>query len=396
MPNQVKLGLAVLLALCCLQTRADQISNLLVEAYKSGEVEDSVDSGATSYGLERLVPVQSIEYHYGAEENESNRTHVFRLKMKSFREMTTASESHRLSQELKDLTQKSAVNQVAFEAHRQVVESILHSQLLHVISQRQKETDRLINRKLHLLSESRSSAKELLRESLGSQQLQGQLAIVQGALVGKEEISSAKAESLTQTLVSRASRLANKIKRSALQSQELRRQQLAARLEHIDKEVDWANDSKILSQVDFRYDSENRENSFRVGFNIPFARFDRSKKERESALLRSKEAIGQVKQQETKREVEERAARVQSLAEALRISQEKLAQIAAVKQRLRKSKDAEVLLAIRQSLYEMNKEVAELALEFYLTYLTHLRDLGEFSAKESVNFLDPSWAALKR
>ncbi|MCB0386987.1 MAG: hypothetical protein KDD43_16455, partial [Bdellovibrionales bacterium] len=156
------------------------------------------------------------------------------------------------------------------------------------------------------------------------------------------------------------------------------------------------DDGKILSQVDFRYDSENQENSFRVGFNIPFARFDRSKRERENAMLRSKEVMGFAKQQEVRRESEERAARVQSLAEALRISQDKLGQIASVKQKLRKSNDAEVLMAVRQSLYEMNKEVAELALEFYVTYLNHLRDLGQFAANERVNFLDPAWVGLKR
>lgn len=396
MPNQVKLAMTVVLALCSFRSGADQISNLLVRAYDSGQVEKPIDSGVRSYALERVVPVQSIEYHYGAEESESNKTHIFRLKIKSLKEMTSAPESHRLSQELNSLTQMAGVNQIGFVAHRQVVESIFHSQLLHVISQRQKETDRLINRKLHLLSESRTNAKELLRESLGSQQLQGQLAIVQGALVGKEQIPSAKAESLTQILVSRASRLANKIKKASGESQELRRQELETRLERIDKEVDWADDGKILSQVDFRYDSENQENSFRVGFNIPFARFDRSKRERENAMLRSKEVMGFAKQQEVRRESEERAARVQSLAEALRISQDKLGQIASVKQKLRKSNDAEVLMAVRQSLYEMNKEVAELALEFYVTYLNHLRDLGQFAANERVNFLDPAWVGLKR
>ncbi|MCC7406080.1 MAG: hypothetical protein IT288_16930 [Bdellovibrionales bacterium] len=399
MLSKIILGLLVVMCGWPQARAADSIALILSEALSRNGAGSSVGTTVGSTALDRVVPIQSLEYQYGADEGDSNQTHILRFNLKSVRELAMTGESQKLSQELNGLSDQLASNELRFLAHLQVVERILLSRSVALLSERQRELDRIVEKNLTLMTSAKSNAKELLRESLGAQQVQGELAALRGRLGEKESLDAGKAENLTSTLRSRAQRLVEKIQIAmggqAHASLALQRKAVETRLERIDQEVKWADERKLVSHIDLRHDTENQDNSLRVGFNLPFVRFDRATQERESALVRAKETELEVERKSDQLQIESLLRQLSGSIEALKVAQSKLERMNSARKKLSQSKDIETLLAVKQSKFDADREVLDRTLDLYATYLGLLRELGYFAKMATTNFLDPRWAELK-
>lgn len=359
-----------------------------------------------TWAVNGFIPIQNIELLYGYRDvvredflsynpvfREFNDTIRFRFNFKSAKELTTFFKSRSLSRDLIDVEKQEVLNQRQFDAYMDIVSQLLQSQMLKTLSGREAHLEKTLSNSGQLLGLEKANTRELVKElerlqkvnaeneSLKAQDLKAPLEDVENssrALIQAVGLLAKKAASLGESM----------------QPLEVKHNDLEVRLQRIDKEVSWADDRKIFDHFDYQRNNLNKEDSFRIGFNIPFLRFDNESRARDRALLSVKEAEAKRKSESTLTELRRKRAALFGLAAQVESLKSRLAKTKDISAKVKNVRDLELRSVLSDFSFELEREVLVQSLKFYSSYLEYLRDIGAFARLSNRNLLDPEFAEL--
>lgn len=360
-----------------------------------------------TWAVNGFIPIQNIELLYGYRDvvrsdfysynpvfREFNDTIRFRFNFKSAKELATFFESRSLSKELIDIEKQAAVNQRQFDAYMDIVSQLLQAQMLKTLGNREAQLEKSLSSSGQLLGSEKANTKDLVKELERLQKVNAEhesLKAQDTKVTPLEDI-----ESSSKALVQSVGLLAKKAASlgDSMQPLDVKHNDLEVRLQRIDKEVSWADDRKIFDHFDYQRNNLNKEDSFRIGFNIPFLRFDNESRARDRALLSVKEAEVKRKSESALTELRRKRAALFGLAAQVESLKARLAKTREISAKVNKVRDLELRSVLGDFSFELEREVLVQSLKFYSSYLEYLRDIGAFARMANRNLLDPEFAEL--
>lgn len=373
-------------------TFAKTLDQLLSEQLR--EVKKSPSTFQETYAYQGYVPVESMELRYGYDELDSeSETYALRFKLKSFKELSVTAESQKATKALVAAENRALRNQSIYQAYRDLVESIFYLRIQKLLKHRLQEVEATINKSTLGLGLSKINPKDLIDNLEIHANLESQ---IQPAFKNYVDVDIADVDSLVQQLMADTKSLAVKIvDLDNQQPVEIELQSIENQLEKINKQVDWADDEKLLSFFEVRKEPVQNETSYRFGINIPWIRFDGVNKARDRALMYAKDRALQRSAQEASYELGEDKTHLKVLASQIESFQQRIQKLSGLNRRLKKLKDNELQAEMSKFVFENEIGAIILGLEFYISYLDYMREKGAFSEREGVNLLSATWNTLK-
>lgn len=353
-----------------------------------------------SFAFESFVPVQSIEYRLGhsdtfeSGESSDREQHRYTFNIKSFTELAKTPESRMLSRQLLRSERQEAVNQGRFDSYLALVNHLVSSRLTQVLETRRIQLQRIVDRYNHKLGQQKINAKDLLDDFRNLQKVEAEYSSA------KEQLSDGMppaSDIVVKTLIDNVGATQKQLLRLSkdLVTPALDRAQIELRLDRINREIKWADDTKIVDSVIYQRSSIENEEAVRISFNVPFLRFDRENRSREQAMLRVKERELEMSTKAMHEKLRRNLLTLNGLAAQISSVRARFTTTNTLLGRLKNVQD----LDLRSQLIELNsqleRDILTLGQRYYTLYLEYLRDAGVFGRMD-VDFLDANWKDLSR
>ena len=353
-----------------------------------------------------FVPIQSFEFRTGYDSLDedyqgdsnidrkikdiANLSQSLRMNMKSFKEMRKTQESLNLSRELIKSENAASLNESLFQTYQGVIEGVFNSRLASVLGDRQAQLAALIEKNSLTMGLTKVNTKFLVDHLEQQQKVEGHLGAVNSK--GKSAFNANEAENFSKTLLRNISALKKKlINLEEPVALELKTKTLENRLDRLDQEVSWANDEKLFSFLEIKKDQITHDTVYRLGFNIPWIRFDGITRAREVALMRAKDQAFERQKSELKNELRVKLADIQALGAQVEALADRLEKTRGIEERLKGVKDVELKTVMSDFSFETEFDVLLLAYEFYLNYLDYLKEMGTFAQAQNQDLLHADW-----
>jgi len=384
-------------------TLQDVVSARLKELGSVPRIESERTWAASGYN-----PIQYFEYRYGRSgednkryyrvpwANEGGENHTLRVHIKSFTEIINSSASRQLSQDLLGAEQRESVNQRQFDAYLDVVQHNLQARMHKLLGGREADLQRSVETSGQMLGLPKVNVKDLVRELENLQRVDAELQGLKALRNTTASLSDGQAMEVATALIEAVGTLAKKISDVNWSGEKLRieRKRLEARLSRIDKEISWAQDRKWIDHVDFQRDTLEREDTFRIGFNLPFLRFDNENRARDKALLAAKESALERDASELRIQLRRKQAEILSLAAQVESMKSRLHRTRGIADKVKNVRDVELRAVLGDFSFELERDLVLQAQKFYTAYLEFLRDQGAFAVYAGHNLLKPNWPEL--
>lgn len=347
-----------------------------------------------SFAFEKYVPFQSFRYEYGFDDQtKGGEGHTLRIDMKSFEEMMSFSRSRQISRALLEVSRQKSINMQAYADSLSLVKAALRHRLIKLFDERGKQLSHATAKSSRLLGLTDSSPKDVVSalDRLYKTEREGE------SLKPWLEASNGRQrdlDALAKRLVTNVPVLLQKIEELDLQQEpmELKVERLEFELKELDRKVGWADDRKLLSHIELRRNFDDNENIFRINFNVPWLRFDRENQARERALHQvQKEELAR-NEQLVKSELEQMNMTLQSLAAQIASTKARLEQTLKLTKRIGRGNDIELERVLSDLVFDLERELLNLNLDFYEEYLKVLHERGLFASRPKADFLEPGWA----
>lgn len=343
------------------------------------------------------VPFESMQYRYDKDLNTNDKddsgTHSLRFKIKSAGEVFYAHQSREYSQKLLTLEMGLTQNLRSASFFQEIVEQVLIANRMNLIARRRAELQGVLDRRAQWLGLSKVDARGLVEDSMRLREVESGF----GALRARSERwmdsrYKAKPEFFDE-LVKSVEPLATTLERrmKGWGSAKLEAAQAKLKLDQFDAEMKRTDSTRFVDFVELSHEPSTNDTKFGIAINIPFIRFDTTIEQRERVLLAAKEA-------EMRREVEEEAAtsearffEIMGLAKEVAGTRDQLKKWRDISAKGAIRRDVEMQSALKHMTFKLEEDLAILTLKFYTAYIETLRDMGAFSKRPNVNFLDPNW-----
>lgn len=427
----MKLVGLLILSLVTGAAQADTLQNVLSARLKEASVMPKMDLEQTS-AFSAFMPISNFEYRYsrgsddevsrnservigqrpgggrlrGDDDNQKyyrvpwsddgNEQHTFRVNFKSFTEMAKTNESRRLSQQLVGTEQLSFTNERQYNVYMEIVEQSLQTSMQKLLEGREGELHKSVDTSGQMMGLPKINVKDLVREMERLQKVDAEMEGIKAWKNPESLLKPKEAEEISEKLIASVGALAKKMSENQWKAEKLsiERKRLELKLSRVDKEIAWADDRKLLTHVDFQRNSLDRQDSFRIGFNVPFLRFDNEGRARDKAILAVKESELKRKESELASDLRRQRLYVLSLAAQVESMKSRLQRTRGVSAKVKGVQDIELRAVLGDFSFELEREVLAVALKFYTEYLQFMRDQGAFAAYAGNNLLDPQWSSV--
>lgn len=367
---------------------------------------ETLQSPTSTNTFESYMPIQSIEYgfiftdNYGITKSSERQTEKYSLKfkIKSLTELTSFKESQKTSEKLLHLNQLDSENIRQFECYSKLVNQVFNTKIKNLLSERKLQVESSVNNKADLLGLNKTKTKDLLGDLILLQKLENNSISISNQAASYEKIEDQLADKLVRQLLDGAKPLNEKLASYFDENQKnnfnIERKQLENQLSRIGKEVAWADDEKLISHIEVNHDPFQREDSYRIAFNVPGLRFDNENRSREKILLQVKETALVHEALAAKLDLQNRMIQLQTLLEQIENAKPKFARLKLIESQVKGNKDIELLTALSQFKFDLERELLENALAYYSLYLQILKELGVYGKQQDVDLLEPTWRSL--
>jgi hypothetical protein len=428
----MKIVLLAFLSIMTGATAADTLQDVLAMRLKGASVLPSFDTERTS-SFAGYMPISFFEYRYGrGSDNEVSRNsenvlrrrsndmgwvrgdddnkkyfrvpwsddgkevHTVRVHFKSFTEIAKFEESRRFGEQLVETEKLEITNQRQFNVYMELIEQSLQIKMQKLLEGREDELHKSVENSGQLMGMPKVNVKDLVREMERLQKVDAEYEGVKAKRDVTQGLTEKQASEISQGLIDSVGALAKKMSEAEWRSEKLQieRRRLEIKLSRIDKEISWAKDRKILDHVDFQRDTLERQDAVRIGFNVPFLRFDNEDRARDKAVLAAKEGELHRKENELGSELRRQRLEVLSLAAQVESMKSRLSRAKSIGQKIKTVQDVELRAVLGDFGFELERDVVLVSLKFYMKYLEFMRDQGAFAAYPGQNLLDPRWATL--
>lgn len=328
--------------------------------------------------------------------DDGKEVHTLRVNFKSFTEMAKFEESRRFSEQLVETEKLEITNQRQFNVYMEVIEQSLQVKMQKLLEGREDELHKSVDNSGQLMGLPKVNVKDLVREMERLQKVDAEFEGVKAKREADQGLTEKQADEISQRLVESVGALAKKMAESAWRAEKLQveRRRLELKLSRIDKEISWAKDRKLIDHVDFQRDTLDRQDAVRIGFNVPFLRFDNEDRARDKAILAAKEGELHRKETELNSDLRRQRLEVLSLAAQVESMKSRLTRTRNVAQKIKTVQDVELRAVLGDFGFELERDVVLVSLKFYVKYLEFMRDQGAFAAYPGQNLLNPKWASL--
>jgi hypothetical protein len=375
-----------------------------VNSLKAVDQDDILVSGTPSY--EGFIPVQSIEYgfvfndQYSGSKSGNRQTEKYSLRfnIKSLKEISSYNESVKTSEKLALLGKTENENLRLYNCYLGLVRQIFMTKQSNLLADRNRDLEKSVNQKADMLGLSKMKSQDLLDDLILLQKLDSNLISSKAQIeaYGKvdDKLAEVAAKKLSDAIMNQYKKISTYINSNQKLTIVVERKQLEARLERINKEVGWADDEKLLSHIEVNHDPFQREDSYRVAFNIPWIRFDNENRNREKVLLFTKESSLARDVLNTESELKTKLVELETLAGQIESVKPKFDRLRLIEGQVKGIKDIAMLTSVSRFKNELELELLRNSVDFYNLYLELLRDTGTFAKFSNSDLLDPSWGSL--
>lgn len=374
-----------------------------------GKSELQIESGiqvSTTSSYEAYIPVQSIEYgfifndDYGTKKNYQQQTHKYSLKfkIKSLREITSFKDSKETSEKILQLNRSDFENSQLFDGYWKLVNQLFVTKMVKFLTARKREIESSISTKADLFGLNKVKSQDLLDDLISLQKLENNSMGANNLLAPypkvDEQTSEKSVKQLVETVKILGEKLINYIKTNSKKTLIVERKQLETHLNRIGKEIAWADDEKLISHIEINHDPFQKEDSYRIAFNIPWLRFDNENRGREKVLLQIKESELAREAVVVEQDLQNRLVQLQTLIEQIGNLKPKFDKLKLIETQARGVKDIALYTSVSQFKFELERELLQNSLSFYSLYLQLLRDMGIYAKLQNLDLLDPDWGSL--
>jgi hypothetical protein len=370
---------------------------------------EQIELNSTSE-YEKYIPIQSIQYsHRVVHHSETEKVTAgitqessLRLNLKSYQEIKSFSDSERLTTKGAKLSQLENLNQKNALVYEGFTFESLNWYLLKLFSSRKIEVESAIQQKGDLAGANLIKVKDLLDELVNLQKIETEkVSLLKTASSETSAVKSLNPESLdgiVQYLIASVkglhAQLIGYVKIEIPISTKISQKGVEIQLERIKKETSWANDEKLFDHFEYQRDPYKNENSFKIGINVPWIRFDNQTRNQEKVLLKiNEEAFGRERLnssivfQNKMKELDVQVIHIDS-------AKPKFEKLKILEGQFRGQKDIAMLTSLAQLKFEMEKELLSNTLNFYRIYFEVIKDFSGFAVLANKNLLDSHWAPL--
>jgi|GEM_PF-5990166 len=389
---------------------ADALQYTLVARLKEASVLPHFETERT-WAASGYVPFSYFEYRVGSDSTDGplrkkfrfpyngdgHEVHTFRFHFKSFTEMSKFDDSRRLSAQLIESEKREITNQRQFNVYMEIVESSLQGRMQKLLEGRESELHKSVETSGQMMGLPKINVKDLVREMERLQKVDAEYEGIKAQNIPSASMNEKERNEASVVLIESVGALAKKMSEVQWNPEKLQieRQRLEARISRIDKEIAWSKDRKIIDHLDFQRNELENEESIRIGFNIPFLRFDNEDRARDKAILAVKESEIQRKESDLTADLRRQRMEVMSLAAQVESMKARLARTRGVSAKVKGVQDIELRAVLGDFSFELERDVILVSLKFYTKYLEYLRDQGGFAAFSQQNLLHPKWPEIK-
>lgn len=355
--------------------------------------------GLESYAFESFSPIQSTEVRYSIgdtfeDERSGREQYNYRFNIKSFTEMALTPESRRLSRQLMVSSRLDAVAQSRFDSYLALVNHLISSRLHQVLETRRTQLQRMVDRYSQKLGQQKISPKDLLDDFRSLQKVEADSAAAKEQILENMPVAS---EDVVSALIDNVASTQKKLGQISTDPAEsiVDRNAIEMRLDRINREIQWANDSKILDRVEYVHRTMQREDSFRIAFNVPFLRFDRENRSREQVLQKVKERELEADNRAAAEKLKRTHVAINSLAAQIGSVRQRFQVTQTMLTRLRQVQDLDLRAQLIELNSQLERDILALSQRYYSLYFEYLRDTGVLGRMD-VDFLDAKWRELSK
>ena len=348
------------------QVHAGTLSEVVKEKLQQIQASPKLE-GENVWIASTYNPIQYFEYRYGRSDelnkryyrvpwnDEGGETHTLRIHIKSLTEILNGRSSQAYSQELLESERRSVLNQRQFDIYLDLVNQVLQQRLHRMLGAREGELNKGLEDTGQMMGLAKADVKDLVKELERLQKVNVELEAASARATSDSEMSDAAAAELIDSVGDLAKRLANE--KWDGDKLEIQRKRIESKLSRLDKEIAWAKDRKWIDHFDIQRDTLEREDAFRIGFNIPWLRFDNGNRARDKALLLAKESEIERESSQLESELKRKRLDVLSYAAQVESLKSRVSRTKGIAKKIKGVQDVELRAVIGDFTFELERDV---------------------------------------
>lgn len=363
-----------------------------MSAKSSQEVDHSLlEMSESQFGW--WVPVQNLEYRFGFDDFEFDKTHTLRLHLKSFSELGLARQSARLRKKISNLSveKKNLIEKT--EECLLLVQAVLGNQVYLAAKEHLELREKSLQGSRKILGLPGSSLKDLVSEMDKVSQVKSELSLYQDFF--DEEFKESDRKVLSEGLLERVPTLFKKIK-AQTEISNYRDinifDETEMQLEDIDERVSLSDKNKFISYFELKQNTASKEKSYQVAVNIPWPSWDGETRARKASLHLIKKKKMELESTQKRNRYQQELRELGHFAEKFQGVSDRLIRFEKIKSKVKSVREAELNKELVILVSELKSERYLKALDFYRAYLRFIAEYMNPLEMQGRNFLQSDWA----